>query len=389
MRKQYMGKDYYSVLGVERSATDDEIKKAYRKLALKYHPDRNKGDKAAEDKFKEAAEAYEILSDSKKRAQYDRFGEDGLRGAFSGQGGGFSWQDFSHVGDFEDIFGNIFGSSIFGDFFGARSSGRERRANGIRGADLRVNLKLTLEEIAHGVEKTIKIKKNRPCPTCSGTGAKTGTGKTTCKNCGGTGEIHTQSRSFFGTFINVQTCPTCGGEGKIISEPCTACNGEGRIRESATITVNVPAGVSTGNYIPLKGQGDVGPRGGPAGDIIVFIEEAEHELFERQGDDVLYDLPISITQAALGDSVEVPTLSGRARLKIPSGTQSGKIFRMRGKGVQHLNRSGGGDQLVRVWVWTPREISRTDRHLLEELGKSENMAPPPGGKEFLRNRENF
>lgn len=385
-----MGRDYYSVLGVDKNATEDDIKKAYRKLALKYHPDRNKGDKQAEDKFKEAAEAYEILSDSNKRAQYDRFGEDGLKGAFSGQGGGFSWQDFSHANDFEDIFGNIFGSSIFGDFFGTRSSGRrERRSTGTRGADLRVNLKLTMEEIAQGAEKTIKIKKHKACPACSGSGAKTGTGKTTCRNCGGTGEIHTQSRSFFGTFINVQACPSCGGEGKIISDPCPSCEGTGRVRETETITVNVPAGVSSGNYIPLKGQGDVGPRGGPAGDIVVFIEEAEHELFDRQDDDVIYELPVSFTQAALGDSIEVPTLGGRARLKIPAGTQSGKIFRMRGKGIQHLNRNGAGDQLVRVWVWTPKHLSRNERELLEKLGTSSSMTPPAGGKAFLRNREDF
>jgi len=381
-----MGKDYYNTLGVDKNATDDEIKKAYRKLALKYHPDRNKENKQAEEKFKEAAEAYEVLSDSKKRAQYDRFGEDGLKGAFSGRGGGFSWEDFSHQGDFEDIFGNIFGSSIFGDFFGGRSSRRERRSTGQRGNDLRINLKLTLEEIAKGVEKTIKIRKQKPCTACSGTGAKSGTGKTTCHNCGGTGEVHTQSRSFFGTFINVQACPACGGEGKIISDPCTSCNGTGRTRETETITVNVPAGVSTGNYIPLKGQGDIGPRGGPAGDIIVFIEEAEHELFERQEDDVVYELPISFTQAALGDSVEVPTLNGRARLKIPAGTQSGKIFRMRGKGIQHLNSGGAGDQLVRVWIWTPKTVSRSERKLLEELQGSENLKPPKGGKAFLRDR---
>jgi len=382
-----MGRDYYSILGVNKNATEDEIKKAYRKLALKYHPDRNKNDKQAEENFKQAAEAYEVLSDANKRAQYDRFGEEGLKGAFSGQGGGFSWQDFSHAGDFEDIFGNIFGSSIFGDFFGTRSSRRERRSTGTRGADLRVNLKLTLEEIATGCEKTIKIKKYRPCSACSGTGAKSGTGKTTCRNCGGTGEIHTQSRSFFGTFINVQACPACNGEGKIISDPCTVCNGTGRTRDAETITVTVPAGVSTGNYIPLKGQGDIGPRGGPAGDIIVFIEELEHDIFDRQGDDVVYELPVTFTQAALGDSIEVPTLNGRARLKVPPGTQSGKIFRMRGKGIQHLGRGGSGDQLVRVWVWTPKTVSRADRELLEKLGKSGNMAPPPGGKSFLGHRD--
>ena len=384
-----MGKDYYSVLGVEKNATDEEIKKAYRKLALKYHPDRNKDNKVAEESFKEAAEAYEVLSDSGKRARYDRFGEEGLRGAFSGSGGGFSWDDFSHVGDFEDIFGNIFGSSIFGDFFGSRTSRRERRTAGVRGADLRVNIKMTLEDIAHGIEKTIKIKKHKSCPACSGSGAKTGTGKTTCRNCGGTGEIHTQSRSFFGTFINVQTCSVCRGEGKIISDPCPSCGGEGRVRDTEMITVNVPAGVTTGNYIPLKGQGDIGPRGGPPGDIILYIEVQEHELFERQDDDVIYELPVSITQATLGDSVEVPTLNGRARLKIPAGTQSGKIFRMRGKGIQHLHRHGTGDQLVRVWVWTPRQVSKDERKLLDQLGESPNVQPPKGGKSFLNDRDHY
>ncbi len=381
-----MGKDYYSILGVGRDAGPDEIKKAYRKLALKYHPDRTKGDKAAEDRFKDAAEAYEILSDPQKKQTYDRFGEEGLKGAFSGRGGGFSWEDFSHAGDFEDIFGNIFGSSIFGDFFGGGSSRRRRRSTEVRGADLRVNLKLTLEEIAKGGEKKIKIKKHNRCDACSGSGAKPGTGQTTCSACNGTGEVHTQSRSFFGTFISVQPCGACNGQGKIISEPCSACDGSGRVRETENITVNIPAGVSTGNYIPLKGQGDVGPRGGPPGDIVIFIEELEHELFERSEDDVVYELPISFPQAALGDSIEVPTLTGRARLKIPAGTQSGKVFRMKGKGIQHLQRGGSGDQLVRVWVWTPTHLSRSERKLVEELEKSSNLAPPPGGKSFLADR---
>lgn len=382
-----MGRDYYDTLGVSKNATEDEIKKAYRKLALKYHPDRNKGNKQAEEKFKEAAEAYEILSDSQKRPQYDRFGKDGLKGAFSGRSGGFAWEDFTHVNDFDDIFGNIFGGSIFGDLFGGGTSRRRRRTTGKRGADLRVNLKLTLEEIAQGAEKTIKIKKHKSCPACSGTGAKSGTGKTTCGNCGGTGEIHTQSRSFFGTFINVQSCPACNGEGKIISTPCRTCGGTGRVRETETLTVNVPAGVTTGNYIPLNGQGDIGPRGGPRGDIILYIEELEHEMFDRQDDDVIYELPISITQAALGDTIEVPTLNGRARLKIPPGTQSGKVFRMRGKGIQHLHKHGSGDQLVRVWVWTPKEVTKAERKLLDELENSPHMTPPKGGKQFLRERE--
>jgi len=384
-----MGKDYYSIIGVGRNATQNEIKKAYRKLALKYHPDRNKGDKTAEAKFKEASEAYEVLSDENKKAQYDRFGEEGLKGAFSGRGGGFSWQDFTHASDFDDIFGDIFGSSIFGEFFGGRTSRRRQKATGQRGADLRVNLQLTLEEIAEGVEKKIRITKQKKCPVCSGSGAKPGSELRTCPECGGTGEIHTQSRSFFGTFINVQTCSVCGGEGKIISNACSNCGGSGRVSGSETISVNVPAGVTSGNYIPLKGQGDEGQRNAPPGDIVVYIEELEHEQFDRQGDDVVYELPISIIQATLGDTVEVPTLKGRARLKIPPGTQSGKIFRMRGKGIPHLHRYVAGDQLVRVWVWTPQDISRTERKLLEELERSPNMTVPNGGKSFLKKRGHY
>ena len=384
-----MGKDYYNVLGVDRNASADEIKKAYRKLAMKYHPDRNKGDKGAESKFKEAAEAYEVLSDTNKKAQYDRYGEEGLKGAFSGRGGGFAWEDFTHATDFEDIFNNIFSNSIFGDFFGSQSGRRRRGPSAQRGSDLRVNLKLTLEEIATGVEKTIKIKKYKKCKTCDGSGAKPGTGQQTCPACNGTGEIHSQSRSFFGAFISVQPCRTCNGEGTIVSDPCPACTGSGRARDTETITINVPAGVTTGNYIPIKGQGDVGPKNGPAGDVVVFIEETEHELFVREGDDVIYELPVSFIQAALGDSIEVPTLNGRARLKIPAGTQSGKIFRMRGKGIQHLQRHGSGDQLVRVWVWTPKDLSRDERKTLEQLSDSPNMKPPKGGKSFLKDSDAY
>ncbi len=380
-----MGKDYYSVLGVPRGASEDEIKKAYRKLALKYHPDRNQGNSEAEAKFKEAAEAYEVLSDPKKKETYDRFGEEGLKGAFSGQGGGFSWQDFHHAQDFDDIFGNIFGGSIFGDLFGGARGGGRRQGGGQRGNDLRVNLPLSLEDIATGVEKTIKIKKYKRCATCGGSGAKAGSTPKTCPTCGGSGEIQAQQRSFFGTFISVQTCPTCGGEGKMVSDSCQSCGGTGHVRDSETITIKVPAGVTTGNYIPLKGQGDAGPRNGPPGDIVVYIQEENHPLFERQGDDIIYDLPVTFPQAALGASIEVPTLSGRAMLKIPAGTQSGKIFRMRGKGIQHLQRPGSGDELVRVWVWTPKNLSKKERQMLEELQNSSNMQPPPGGKAFLRN----
>lgn len=382
-----MAKDYYETLGVDRNASADDIKRAYRKLAMKYHPDRNKNNPEAENKFKELAEAYEVLSDTDKKARYDRYGEAGLKGAFSGQGGGFAWQDFSHATDFEDIFGNIFGSSIFGDIFGGRTSRRGRGAALQRGSDLRVTVKLTLEEIAAGVDKTIKIKKQVRCATCGGSGAKAGSAAKTCPTCGGTGEIHTQSRSFMGMFINVQPCHTCGGEGKIVSDPCETCSGSGRVKDTATITVTVPAGVSTGNYIPLRSQGDAGPRNGPPGDIIVFIEEIEHDLFERHEDDVLYELPLTLGQAALGDSIEVPTLNGRARLKIPPGTQSGKVFRMRGKGIHHLQRGGAGDQLVRVWVWTPTDVSREERQLLEQLDRSPHLKPPPGGRDFLKHRD--
>ena len=382
-----MGKDYYKILGLDRNATNDGIKKAYRKMALKYHPDRNKGDKNSEAKFKEAAEAYEVLGDAQKKSTYDRFGENGLKGAFSGRSGGFTWEDFSHATDFDDIFGNIFGDSLFGNIFGTRRTGRRRHAAIKRGSDLRVNLQLTLEEIAAGITKTIKIKKYKSCKTCSGTGAGPGSSAKTCPTCGGMGEIHSQSRSLFGTFVSVQTCPTCGGDGKVIGEPCRKCSGSGRTRDDETITINVPAGVSSGNYIPLKGQGDIGPKGGPHGDIIVYIEELEHTLFERHENDILYELPISITQAALGDTVEVPTLQGRARLKIPPGTQSGKLFRMRDKGIQYLQRHGAGDQLVRVWVWTPKNLTRSEKKLLEELQNSPNINPPEGGKSFLKHKD--
>ncbi|MFC1551296.1 molecular chaperone DnaJ [Candidatus Latescibacterota bacterium] len=380
-----MGKDYYKILGVDRNASQDDIKKAYRKLAMKHHPDKTKGDKKSEAIFKDSAEAYEVLSDDKKKASYDRYGEDGLKGAFSGRSGGFTWDDFSHGTDFDDLFGNIF-SEFFG---GGRRSSRRRGKQARGGEDLRVNLKLTLEEIAEGTSKTIKIKKFKKCKTCSGTGGKDGAGTRVCPTCSGTGEVHAQSRSLFGTFVSVQPCQACGGDGQIVSNPCTRCDGTGRRKENETITVNIPAGVSSGNYIPLNGQGNVGPRRGPAGDIIVYIEEHEHKLFDRHGDDVVYELPISITQAALGDNIEIPTLNGRVKLKIPAGTQSGKIFRLRGKGITHLQRSSSGDQLVRVWVWTPTGLGKEDKKLLEKLQDSSTMKTPEGGKSFLRYKENY
>ncbi len=377
-------RDYYEVLGVDKSATKDDIKKAYRKQALKYHPDRNPDDKESEEKFKEAAEAYEILSDPEKKARYDRFGHGGVNDMFGGQG--FQWSDFTHANEFEDILGSIFGD-MFGDFFGVgrRTTTRERVQ---RGADLRIPLKLSLEEVAKGVEKKIKVKRMVKCGTCGGTGSESG-GTAVCPSCNGTGEVRRVSRSFFGQFVNVTQCSRCNGTGKIIEKPCKSCGGNGRVEGDTTISVKIPPGVTTGNYIPVRGQGDVGPNGGPPGDVLVFIEEKEHEYLERHGNDVLYELPISFTTAALGGEMEVPTLSGKVRMKIPSGSQSGKILRLRGKGIPVLHGYGAGDQLVKVSVWTPNKLSKEQKELLEDLERHGDMIPPKDEKGFFKKIKGF
>ena len=371
-------RDYYEVLGLERDADASKIKSAYRKLALKYHPDRNPGDSEAEAKFKEASEAYEVLSDADKKAKYDRFGHAAVEGNF-GQGG-FDWGDFTHAGDFEDIFGDFFGG-IFG------GGGGRRRARGPsgppKGRDLRIALEMTLEEIARGTEKKINLTRQQRCGVCTGSGAAPGADTETCGTCNGMGQVQQVARSFFGQSVTVTACPTCGGEGKRITDPCKECAGEGRVRETATITVRIPAGVSTGNYIPLRGQGDVGPRGGPAGDCLVFIEEKEHERFSRQGNDILFRLPITISQAALGDEVEVPTLHGDVKMKVPEGTQSGRVFRLRGKGVPDVDGRGQGDQLVEAIVWTPTRLSDEERELFEALDKIHQSRAKKEGKGFL------
>jgi molecular chaperone DnaJ len=376
-----MPRDYYEVLGVGRDASDDEIKKSYRKLALKFHPDRNPGDDAAEASFKEAAEAYEVLGDAKKRPTYDQFGHQGLGGPFAS--GGFNWSDFSHAGDFDDIFSNldnIFGGGIFGDIFGGRGG---RRGGPQRGEDLRITLPLALEEIATGTQKKLKLRRHEGCDDCGGSGAKARSESATCDVCGGNGQVRQATRSLFGQFVNVTTCPKCQGEGSMIKEPCPGCSGEGRGEKQTTLTVNIPAGVAEGNYIPLRGQGSVGRRGGPAGDCQVFIQEIEHDQFERHGNDVVYDLPVSFSQAALGAQIEVPTLSGKALMKVPSGTQSGQIFRLRGKGIQEVNGYGKGDQLVRIVVWTPTKLNKAEEKMFKELSDHENGEPPEGGKGFF------
>jgi molecular chaperone DnaJ len=366
-------RDYYQVLGIERNATADEIKKAYRKMAMQYHPDRNPGNKEAEEKFKEAAEAYEVLGDEEKRRRYDQYGHEGIRGT--------DFRPFTDVNDIFSTFGDIFGGgSIFDEMFGGGGQRQRRGPSGASaGSDLKVRLKLTLEEIATGVEKKLKIKKWKTCEECNGTGARSAQATVTCPVCNGTGEIRQVSRSVFGQFVNITTCQNCGGEGRVIKQPCVTCKGDGRVQGETTIKVNIPAGVAEGNYIPLRGAGNVGRRGGPAGDIIVVIEEEPHTVFERNGEDVLLTLWVSFPEAAMGTEIEVPTLSGRAKLKIEAGTQSGRVLRMRDKGIPRLNAFGRGDQLVRIQVFVPESLNAQERALLKQLSQSENITPGGSG----------
>lgn len=366
-------RDYYEVLGVAKGVSEAELKKAYRKLAMKYHPDRNKGDADAEKKFKEAAEAYEILRDPQKRAQYDQFGHAGLGGQGGFGGGGM---DF----DVEDIFsrfGDIFGGGFFGDdiFGGGRGRSRGRRREpGTPGSDLKIRIPLTLEEIAFGTEKKLKVKKQLNCDTCSGTGAASDSDFETCGTCNGLGEVRQVTRTMLGQMVNVQACPTCQGEGRIIRNKCKNCSGEGRVKGEETIKVSIPSGVSDGNYLTLRGQGNAGRRGGSAGDLIVLIQETEHEHFMRDGNNIYYDLTLTIPQAILGAEIEVPTLKGKAKLRIEEGTQPGKLLRMRGKGIIGLNNSGEGDQYVRVNVYIPKNLTDKERSAIESLQGNDNFA---------------
>ncbi len=374
-------RDYYEVLGLSKGASNDEIKSAYRKMAMKYHPDRNQGDKEAEEMFKEASEAYEVLSDATKRQRYDQMGHQGLRG-------GQDFHQYSNINDIFSQFGDIFGGggaggSIFEEFFGgggSRRGGSRTRSVGQPGSDLKIRLPLTLEEIATGVEKTLKIKRQRECDTCKGSGAKAGSGMTTCPSCQGQGEVRQVSRSMFGQFVNISACNTCGGSGQVIKDHCDSCKGEGRVAGETTIKVNVPAGVSEGNYIPIQGKGNAGRRGGSAGDVIVVIQEIKHQHFTREDDDVIYELTISFPDAALGGEVTVPTLTGTAVLTIQPGTQPGTVLKMRDRGIQHLNSHGKGDQLVQINVFVPAKLSSHEKDLLKELSKSENIAPKKSKK---------
>ena len=374
-------RDYYEVLGVSKSASADEIKKAYRKVAMQFHPDRNPGDKAAEDKFKEAAEAYEVLSDAEKRGSYDRFGHAGVGNGRAGQGG---------MDDIFSQFGDIFGEDIFGSFFGGSGGGRGgaragTRSRGTRGSNLRVKIKMTYEEIAKGVNKQIKVKKHVVCNTCSGSGAKDKNSVQTCGSCHGSGQVRRVTNTFLGQMQTVTTCPTCNGEGSVVTAKCGSCKGEGRVYGEETVSIDIPAGVGEGMQLSVGGRGNAGERGGAAGDLIVLIEEEQHKDLHRDGLNIAFELHISIPDAIFGTNVEVPTIDGRAKIKIPAGTQSGKVFRLKGKGFPAVNSYEKGDQLIHVNVWTPQQVSSEEKAMLEKLGASSNFKPAPekGEKSFF------
>ena len=356
-------RDYYEVLGVGKSADEKEIKKAYRKLAMQYHPDRNPDNKEAEEKFKEINEAYEVLSDETKRRNYDQFGHEGVNGqGFGGQGfgGGFSG------GGFEDIFGDIFGD-MFGGGFGGSS--RQRRRGPERGADIRQNITIDFEEAAFGKKVSIKINRSEECDKCSGTGAKPGTSKKTCPTCNGTGEVRTVQRTPFGNIASSRPCSTCGAEGEIIESPCDKCHGTGSTRKVKTIEVDIPAGIDDGQMIKLSGQGEVGTKGGPRGDLYIVVSIRNHSLFTREGYDVYLEMPVSFSQVALGGEIEVPTLDGKVVYNVPAGTQTGTVFRLREKGIKKLRGNSRGDQYVKVVVETPKHLTDRQKELLRELAK--------------------
>ncbi len=379
-------RDYYEVLGVSKSAEAAEIKKAYRKKAVQYHPDKNPGDATAEDKFKEAAEAYEVLSDQNKRARYDQFGHAGMGGAAGGGGfggGGMNMEDiFSQFGD-------IFGGGGFGGSFGGRGQ-RGRHVN--RGSNLRVRVKLTLKEIAHGVEKKLKVNKYISCDDCNGTGAENGSSYNTCTTCNGAGHITQVQQTFLGHMQTQSVCPSCGGEGKTITHKCKSCNGNGIIKGEEVITINIPAGVEDGMQLSVNGKGNAAARGGINGDLIVVINEEPHRQLKRDGQNLLYDHYISIPDAVLGTTIEIPTVDGKAKIKVPAGTQAGKVFRLRGKGLPSVEYHGQGDLLVNINVWTPQKLTKDEETMMAKMRDSNSFTPKPTSKDksfFDRMRDYF
>jgi molecular chaperone DnaJ len=373
-------RDYYEVLGVAKNSDANTIKQAYRKQAMQYHPDRNPGDKAAEDKFKEAAEAYEVLSNADKKAAYDRYGHSAVDGnsGFGGRGGG----GFNNMEDIFSTFGDIFGEmggsgsgSPFESFFGGRGGGQ--RSSGQRGTNLRIKVKLTLEEIAQGVQKKIKVRKQVTCHGCNGSGAKDSNSVSTCPSCKGSGYVRQVRNTFLGQMATTSTCNSCKGSGRVVTASCNTCKGEGTIYGEETIDIQIPAGVADGMQLQMGGKGNAGIKGGGSGDLLISIEETPHEHFQRDGMNVHHETFINFADAALGTSIEVPTLDGRVRIKIPQGTQGGKVFRLEGKGLPSVQSYGKGDQLVHINIWTPRKLTDEERNLLEKLRNHVNFQPNP------------
>lgn len=378
-------RDYYEVLEVSKGASAEEIKKAYRKQALKYHPDKNPNDKAAEDKFKEAAEAYEVLSNPEKKQRYDQFGHAGVGGASSGFGGSGMTMD-----DIFSSFGDIFGG--FSGFSGFGGGGRGSRQRVNKGTNLRVKVKLSLSDIVNGVSKKIKVNKYVKCDVCDGSGAKDRHSFSTCSTCGGSGQVTRISNTFLGQMQSTSICPSCNGEGKIITHKCSNCGGEGVVRKEEIIQIKIPAGVSEGMQLSISGKGNAARRGGVNGDLLVLIEEMPHDELQRDGNDLIYSLFISVPDAILGTTAEIPTVDGKVKIKIEAGTQSGKILRLRGKGVPEINGYGKGDLMVNVQVWTPKSVSKDEAKILDKLRVSENFKPKPDKKDrnfFERMRSYF
>jgi molecular chaperone DnaJ len=371
-------RDYYDVLGVPKGADDAAIKKAYRKLAIKYHPDKNPDNKEAEEKFKEAAEAYEVLSDKDKRARYDRFGHAGM-----GQGGGGGFSGGMTMEDIFSQFGDIFGDSgsPFESFFRTSSRGGGSRARGQRGSNLRIKVKLTLEEIANGVTKKIKVKKQVGCQTCGGSGAKDKNSISQCSTCRGQGYVRQVRSTFLGQMQTTTACPTCNGSGQMVVANCLNCKGDGKVFAEELIEIDIPAGVAEGMQLSMSGKGNAGAKGGPAGDLLINVEEVPHEFLQRDNMNVVFELYLNFADAALGKSVEVPTIDGRVKIKIPAGTQPGKIFRLKGKGLPSVQSYGKGDQLIHVNIWTPKKLNDEERKMMEKLREMPNFQPQPGKSE--------
>lgn len=377
-------RDYYEILGVSKNASAEELKKAYRKMAIQFHPDKNPDDKDAEEKFKEAAEAYEVLNNPEKRRRYDQYGHAGMGNQGGGYGGGMTMDDiFSNFGD------------IFGDFFGGgggfgRSRSQQQRVP--QGSNLRIRVKLTLEEIANGIEKKIKVNKHIHCESCNGSGARSGSKPTTCTTCHGSGRVMRVTNTFLGQMQTASTCPHCNGEGTIITDRCTSCNGAGLVKGEEVIAIKIPAGVEQGMQLSMSGKGNAAPRGGIPGDLIVLIEEAEHDVFKRDGINLLYEHDISYADAVLGTQVDVPTLDGKARIKIPAGTVPGRMFRLKGKGLPSVNSYGRGDLIVSVNIWVPQSVSKDEKAYLEQMQTKKGFQPDNTQKKksfFDRMKEYF